>query len=44
MSEWDEYPRYVNQDGVEVAPVSYPRGYDLIALCLAAHHYLHHVS
>ncbi|KQK23554.1 uncharacterized protein LOC100841677 isoform X3 [Brachypodium distachyon] len=23
MSEWDEYPRYVNQDGVEVAPAVY---------------------
>jgi hypothetical protein len=23
MSEWDEYPRYVNQDGVEVAPPVY---------------------
>lgn len=31
MSEWDEYTRYVNQDGVEVTPVSYPRGYYLLA-------------
>uniref|UniRef100_A0ACD5WQU7 Uncharacterized protein n=1 Tax=Avena sativa TaxID=4498 RepID=A0ACD5WQU7_AVESA len=23
VSEWDEYPRYVNQDGVEVAPAVY---------------------
>lgn len=26
MSEWDDYPRYVNPDGVEIAPVSYPGG------------------
>lgn len=24
MSEWDDYPRYLNSDGVEIAPVSYP--------------------
>jgi hypothetical protein len=24
MSEWDDYPRYLNSDGVEIAPVSHP--------------------
>jgi len=24
MSEWDDYPRYLNPDGVEIAPVSNP--------------------
>jgi len=24
MSEWDDYPRYLNSDGVEIAPVSCP--------------------
>jgi len=28
MSEWDDYPRYLNPDGVEIAPVSNPIRFD----------------
>jgi hypothetical protein len=44
MSEWDDYPRYLNSDGVEIAPVSHAIRSFLHVSCDASHVCLHTMS